>query len=287
MGAFDIIGDFFVKDDVVGHYANADGYKEYLQLMADWYSKGYLSKDFASLSGTEITAMFDNGTLGMYPDSVDASLVRTEEIGISATNLPYMRKAVDSKLHSEISSTPVDTSFPRVTVVTSACENVEAAIAFLNYAYTYEGSLVANWGSRVKLAVWRGRITANSVYRQSRRHDDLTAPMCCCAAICSASTYADYICGLTDEQQCRQPHALVRRSQYRQRPAPASAQLLQRGNSQREDLMNQVNTYIDEMALRFITGQESFDNWDTYVETVNNMGLLEAISITQTAYNRF
>ena len=57
--------------------------------------------------------------------------------------------------------------------------------------------------------------------------------------------------------------------------------------SQREDLMNQVNTYIDEMALRFITGQESFDNWDTYVETVNNMGLLEAISITQTAYNRF
>lgn len=290
MGAFDIIGDFFVKDDVVGHYANADGYKEYLQLMADWYSKGYLSKDFASLSGTEITAMFDNGTLGMYPDSVDASLVRTKEIGIPSTNLPYMRKAVDSKLHSEISSTPVDTSSPRVTVITSACENVEAAIAFLNYAYTYEGSLVANWGVEGETWVWGEDGLPKFTAQYTDNPDGMTTSNCAYVLRChlfSKYTYADYICGLTDEQQ------VANRMLWYGDPNIDSALRLPPLNfsseeiSQREDLMNQVNTYIDEMALRFITGQESFDNWDTYVETVNNMGLLEAISITQTAYNRF
>lgn len=290
MGAFDIVGDFFVKDDIVGHYANSDGYKEYLQLMADWYQKGYLSKDFASLTGTEITAMFDNGTLGMYPESVDASLVRTKQIDVAATNLPYMRKEADSVLHSEIPNTPVDTAGPRVSVITSACKNVEAAVALLNYAYTYEGSLVANWGVEGEAWVWGEDGIPKFTELYTNNPDGMTTSNCAYALrahLFSKYTYADYICGLTDEEQ------VANRMLWYGDPNIDSALRLPPVSftsdeiSQRTELMNQISTYINEMALRFITGAESFDRWDAYVETVNGMGLTEAIAITQAAYDRF
>ena len=42
------------------------------------------------------------------------------------------------------------------------------------------------------------------------------------------------------------------------------------------------------MMIKFITGAASLDNdWDKYVETVNGMGLIEAIAITQAAYDRY
>ena len=51
--------------------------------------------------------------------------------------------------------------------------------------------------------------------------------------------------------------------------------------------MVQVNTYCKEMKLRFITGAESLDDFDAYVDEVNRMGMPEAIAITQAAFDRY
>lgn len=54
-----------------------------------------------------------------------------------------------------------------------------------------------------------------------------------------------------------------------------------------EELIGSISTFIDEMAVRFITGQESFDNWDRYVDRVISMGAPELIAIHQAALDRF
>jgi len=52
-------------------------------------------------------------------------------------------------------------------------------------------------------------------------------------------------------------------------------------------IMNEINTYRDEMTLKFIFGTESLDNFDTYVTNIKNMNLEEALDIENAALDRY
>ena len=52
-------------------------------------------------------------------------------------------------------------------------------------------------------------------------------------------------------------------------------------------LRTSIATYVEEMAVRFITGLTSFDYWDNYVARVNSMGAPEMLAIQQAALDRF
>lgn len=57
--------------------------------------------------------------------------------------------------------------------------------------------------------------------------------------------------------------------------------------NRRQELMAPLDTYVSEMAVKYVTGEESIDNFDKFVEQLNTMGLQELIDITQGAYDRF
>lgn len=48
-----------------------------------------------------------------------------------------------------------------------------------------------------------------------------------------------------------------------------------------------ISTYIREMQAKFITGEVPFSEWDTYVQTIERMGLAEYMEIYQAAYERY
>ena len=48
-----------------------------------------------------------------------------------------------------------------------------------------------------------------------------------------------------------------------------------------------LHTYIDSMEAKFITGENSFDELDNYVKTIEGMGVDKLIEIYQTAYDRW
>lgn len=52
-------------------------------------------------------------------------------------------------------------------------------------------------------------------------------------------------------------------------------------------IMNDINTYREEMILKFILGQEPISNFDKYVEVIKSMGIDEAIKINQEALKRY
>lgn len=47
-----------------------------------------------------------------------------------------------------------------------------------------------------------------------------------------------------------------------------------------------IESYVDQMKARFITGVESLDNWDKYVSQLKEMGIDEYMSIQQKSYDR-
>ncbi|HML45394.1 MAG TPA: extracellular solute-binding protein [Clostridia bacterium] len=287
MGAFDILNGFFIKDGKVAHYANAPEYKDYLALLNAWYQKGYISSDFASLTPTEVQAMFDNGTLGMYPESIDSTYVRTKDLPIVATNAPYLRKDADSVLGNELAGVPVDVGVAYVSVVTTACKDVDLACKLLNYMYTYEGALLGNWG--VEGLTYEmgedGFPHFNAYY--TANPDGMTTSNAAYALRChlgSKYTYSDLICGLTDQGQVANRQKWPLEQSFLRLPP---IKLTTDETARRTEILTEVNTYADEMRAKFVVGAEPLENWDSYVSTVESMGLPEAIEITQAAYDRY
>lgn len=52
-------------------------------------------------------------------------------------------------------------------------------------------------------------------------------------------------------------------------------------------LQDDIHSYIEEMRVKFVTGDESFSNWDKFVSTVESMGLNELMEIYEAAYQRW
>ncbi len=48
-----------------------------------------------------------------------------------------------------------------------------------------------------------------------------------------------------------------------------------------------MSTYISEMNYKFITGAEPLTNFDTYMDTLQKMGIEDLIALYQQAYDNF
>jgi putative aldouronate transport system substrate-binding protein len=48
-----------------------------------------------------------------------------------------------------------------------------------------------------------------------------------------------------------------------------------------------IQKYVSEMQAKFITGEESLDDWDKYVQTIEDMGLEEYMEVQNAAYERY
>lgn len=294
MGAFDLIYDWYLdKADgkTVKYWASSENYKSWLELMNKWYNKGYFHRDFASLTTADAQALFDGGKLACIADSVDATEGRVAG-SFAVTNFPYMRQTADQVLGSNLPSNLVGDGGDYVTVITTACKNVEAAVQYLNYGYTFEGSLPFSFGIEGKAWNWG----ANGIpeFTDWVIDNPEMSPIDHCwvshTHFATRYTYPDDITiptgkGAVNSMAIRTLWADDKNEQNFLQMPPLS--LTSDEASERADIMQQVNTYANEKKLQFITGAESLDNFDAYLAELNAMQLDRATEITQTATNRF
>jgi putative aldouronate transport system substrate-binding protein len=53
--------------------------------------------------------------------------------------------------------------------------------------------------------------------------------------------------------------------------------------------MNEINTYTDEMVVRFILGTETLNDtsWNNFVSTIRRMGIDRAVAVYNIALDRY
>jgi putative aldouronate transport system substrate-binding protein len=51
-------------------------------------------------------------------------------------------------------------------------------------------------------------------------------------------------------------------------------------------LLSDLNTYVQQMEAKFVTGQESLSNWDKYLDQIKKMGGDRIAELYQSAYDR-
>lgn len=51
--------------------------------------------------------------------------------------------------------------------------------------------------------------------------------------------------------------------------------------------MTAINTYLEEMFIKFLMGNESLDKFDSFVKQLEDMGIRDVIDIYQGALERY
>jgi putative aldouronate transport system substrate-binding protein len=286
--AFNIWPNWFITDGKVRH-GNADPVlKDYLTRMNDWYKKGYISKDFASITQQQVWSLFDTNKVAMYFDSVDSSGARCANLPFKIESCPLPRLAENSKLHLVLSS------FRRSsdeTSVAASSKKQEAALKFLNYGYSPEGAMIYNYGVEGKTY---NMVNGKPVFTDYVMNNPLFT-----------TENANYILkihfapklGVSDLEGnptvMKSPDSVAFRKQWSEDPNEDSIykippiSLTPAENTRRAEIMANVNTYTDEMILKFIIGTEPLSNFDKYMDQLNQYGMQEAVKITQAAYDRY
>lgn len=288
-GAFNILPDWFLDDGEVSHGYSNPRLKEYLTWMNKWYQAGYISKDFPSIETKQVWAEFDSGNIGAYIESVDIARTRAEGLHMAITSTPYPRVEKEDKLHTLVASWP---KAGDVTVVSAESKHKEAAVRFLNYAYTHEGAMLYNYGIEGKsYEMVDGKPKYTDYILNNDRFDAESANYILrihFAPKLQIGTPLEF-----NPAIAKSPEAVENRMKWCDDPNTDNAyrlppiSLSPEESTRRAEIMADVSTYSNEMILKFIVGTEPLDAFDGYLEQLKSFGMDEATELTKTAYERY
>jgi putative aldouronate transport system substrate-binding protein len=295
MSASGMAGEFMVAYDVstwlqrdntvVYGYTDA-GYREYLTEMNKWYREGLFHADFTT---PERNVWLTNGVSGAFSTgftefTLIQNMIRELDPRAYVVAAPYPTK--DRNSVTKIRDlNPHNREYS--TSVTTACKNPDLAVQWLDWGYTDEGYMWSNYGEEGLSytmvngkAQWTPLIANNpegfDLYRVMQRYTIHAGPF------------------VRDWEAAYAPYSAEEQATLVIWNGDASHQLLtsllsltaEEANTN-ATIMADINTYVSEMALRFIRGEEPLNNWTAYVQNVRNMGLDTAVRNYQAAYDRF
>lgn len=285
--------DFYIdsKGKIQYGYLDAE-YKDSLEFLNKLYKDGLLDKNFNS---TDRKAQDSNmlngksgatygpggGSLGVW---LDAMKGKDPKYDLVAVNFPA-KKAGD-----KITKGAFTSGLDRGTqiAITAKCKDVETAARFLDYGYSKEGSLFYNFGTEgVSYTMVDGK--AKYTDEVMKNPDKLTIAQAISkyARSAIAGPFAQdpgYIRQYYDKQQ--QKDALTAWSNRDLTVMPLITPTDEE-SSESAKIMNDVNTYNMEMAVKFITGTEPLSNFNTYIANLKKMNIERAITIKQQALDRY
>lgn len=280
---------FYNVDGTVHYGPIEDGYRDYLTMLNQWYSEGLLDPDYYTRS-TDVfvpDTLAGTGKCGAFADIytlIDTRPQTSEDTSIETIPVPQPVLKEGDTVHLRQYNWTKGTSD---VAISTACENPELALSWLNLGSIEEYSMLCYWGiegeeytigedgephftdkvpkdpevspnNYLTKYFWR----APGMYRWSRELE--FAGEKALSAINdvwlqhSDGAYFMPNITLTDEE-----------------------------GREFATKMGDILTYVSENTTKFIRGDRSLDEWDSYIADVESMGIQDAIALEQAALDRF
>lgn len=295
MAAFHINKNFYIDDNGVVQYGGVqDGYRSYLITMNQWYQEGLIDADLATLKFDQVNAKMTNGSAGATI-GFTGSYMGTWMNAVTKTNPDYLLVAapfptLEKGEKPEFGFKDSQYSGRASTAITTSCKDVERVARLLDYAYGEEGHMLFNFGIEGESY---HMVDGEPVYSEWVMNNPDGWPV--------SQAMSAYIRGNTNGPFVQDYRYLP---QYYtldcQKVTPeiwgnsnAGSHMLPpitpTSDESREmsSIMNEITTYRDEMALKYILGLESIETFDEYVQNINDMGLGRALEIQNGALERY
>lgn len=271
---------FYQVDGKVKYGPLEQGYKDYLTLMNKWYSEGLINKDFYANKG-------GNGKSGAYMSAYylfKVDKLQSNDPKFIAAAAPAPVKNVGDKVHLRFASSVVGNNSLSIT---NACKTPEIAVKWIDYIYSADGTMLANYGiegntySKVNgVPTFTDVITKNpngltmvqAIYKYLL-HD---GPM--------NYHWERELSGYSkDELAAGDVWSQVDNTYG----MPTALTLTADEGSRSAQIMSEIDTFVMEKNVKFIIGLEPLDKYDDFVNKIKSMKIDEVIKIQQAALDRY
>ena len=298
LAAYDTAYGWFAKDGTTAAYGPVEeGYKDFLTIMNKWYTDGLIDPDFATITSTDYQAKMADGTYGAFTSAYGE--IGQAKVSGQSLNADYQLLAV----HSPRSSADKETHLRQYSsivrneaeILTTRCEDdgiAEAVVRWKDFWYSQTGGDLCSYGPEGVSYEWvdqgDGVETLKWIYEET--------------GVVSASDDMDFwtvypLFKIDNFGYLRDSTAYEMQPEVWQSiecwgadgcdwNMPAIAETAEE-TEELNRIMTDIDTYREEMTYKFITGQESLDNFDAFVEQIKSQGIEDAIQIKQDALDRY
>lgn len=268
-----------------------DAWKEYVTIMHQWYTEGLIDPDFmATDERTADMAKVVTGASGLFAalytmPSVYEAASEDPNMNLAPVNPPVMNEGDEGHIRLRDSYTSGNTA------ISADSENWEVALRWLDYLYTDEGALLANYGVEGDTFEFNedgepeftDKILANE--NGWTMTQTVASYLCPSAGIANWSDWTRELAGVPEKDQACYDVWSEFGDDWR---LPSSVTLTQEESTERAALYADISTIVKEQTAQFISGALDIEsNWDAYISALEASGMERAIEITQAAYDRY
>ncbi len=292
MSAWGMSYGFYRVDGQVKYGPAEPEYKQFLTTMKQWFDEGLIDPDFAATDSKQFQAKVTGNQMGSFGAALNGGMGVLSDLmkgdasfKLVGAPMPQTQDGKSYNFHSDAKSGY--TGFG--VAVSGQTKKAVEAIKWLDIGYSEWGNLLFNFGFEGDTYTMENGYPK---YTDKVMKDPQLPPTNALSQYTMASVngrffnqdsrYFEQI--LTYPQQKEASETWAKTSPERQMPyiTPTSEE-----SSQLASMMSEINTYTDEMLLKFIMGNESLDKFDDYVQRLKQMKIDDAIAIQQAALERY
>ena len=292
-GAYGIGLDLYADENNQVHFGPIEeGYAQYLTLLNEWYTQGLLDPDFAALDGDSSKAKAISGESGAWVGTAGGWLGTIYEsaheinkdtsFDVVAVAPPVLNESDDMPQYA-FKAFPYSGSGLSVT---SSCENIGQVLSAIDYFWSDEGQLLANWGLE----------NQNYVFNKNGLPEYIIPE----GQTVAATIDKVYILNgpLPSDMRTRQfqmtlystPAAYDAREIWAKAKLPSALPAVVIPADMATDYAtyrNDITTYVNEMHMKFVMGLEPLENMEAFRTVLAKMGVNDYIAIAQKALDNY
>lgn len=290
-GAYGTPVSYYVEDNTVKYGPYESSFRDFITEMNDWYKKGLITPDVASIESKVVDSDIISGKTGAAFGSLGGGIgkwlaaAQDDKFNLVGVKYPVLNKGDMPKFHGAQKIVP-----GTFTAITTSCKDPETAVKVLSYGYSEEGSMLYNFGIEGEsynmedgYPKYTEEITNNSEgFSMSNMLARYTQSYISGPFI-QDERYMEQYASLPQQQD-----AWTNWSVYDgvSRDEPY-LYFSDEENSKLVKKMTDISTYVEEMISKFIIGAEPIENYDSFVDGLKSRGIDDVLKAKQSAYETF
>ncbi len=305
LSAFGVTQDFYMVDGgtEVAFGPSTDAYKQYLELMRDWYAEGLIDPDFASTNSTAIltdneyyandkcgVGMVFQGTCGAY--HLQNGYTDNEDMYLEPIVAPVLNEGdeVVTTYQSAVACNPQ--------MITSSVTDEELPILaqFLDWHYTYDYAVIQGYGVEGTTYTIDENSEDYFVYTDHIIHPE-TEGMTITAARYLESLfnnvgYMDWTSGFSLYEVTGNDWSAKAYETWEKQTdkimVPLNASFTADESQEYQNLFVDIESYVAENTVQFIMGTKDIDSeWDSFVSGLEGMDVARCVELKQASVDRY
>lgn len=259
-------------------------YKEMLQYMNQLYKEGLIAEDVFTIKANQFYATGANGVYGATMTTSPYTLMgQTDYIGANALKGPHGDQ-IWSSIGSPLAS-------PGAFVITDRNPNPVETVRWIDYLYGEEGSKMFFMGFEGKSYTMNDKGEYEYTDEINKNPSGLTFEQALIKyVVWPGGGYPNIVQQKFFKGAESRPESLEtaeRFSAHLPEEIWPTFTFTMEENEDMSTLGSDINDYVTEMRAKFVSGKASFDEWDQYVKTLEQMGIKRYMEIYKSAYDRY